>query len=125
MLALFVASQGGGWALTAVMLVVVNTIFFFGLIILGTALTGAAVDAPSPIRTAWQALKPAGGTILLLLLAGLIGSEALDELISAIIESDLPGQAFFLSLIAWLLAMFSLSVLTTLWGHYVEGRPLR
>lgn len=119
----------------AIMVNLIFSVLLYSLaIILATALPGAAIGAPQPIRTAWERLNPAGGTIILLAIIGFLAS-ALVELVIALVEFALAdGQQSNLQFLAtmavtivayWLSMLISLSVLTTLWGHYVEGRPLR
>lgn len=125
--ALFVVSEVGSGILTIVLMVVMNLLFFGLLLILGAALAGAAVGAPSPIRTAWEKMKPAGGTLLVLSLTAFIGNEVVEAIMEATASSRWPDLAKVIAMVCyfWLSVLFSLSVLTTLWGHYVEGRPLR
>lgn len=99
-------------------------------IILATALPAAAIGVPNPIQMAWKALNPAGGTIILLAVLGYL-VEALIDLVGALVNLPfvMAGQGetgLAVTWMAhWLTWLIGISVLTTLWGHYVEGRSLR
>lgn len=124
---LYVISRTGSWVLAIFIAVVMNLLFFGLTLILGAALAGAAIGAHRPIRTAWERLKPAGGTLLVLSLLALAGNEAVEALLKAAASSGLPGvfKVIVIACCSWLSLLIGLSVLTTLWGHYVEDRPLR
>lgn len=97
---------------------------------LSTALPAAAVGASKPIRTAWKATSGHGSTFLLvvLMMAALqiplsliemLPMGSLDSIFSIILD-------LMVSLVgSWVYMIIVLSVLTTLYGHFVENRPLR
>lgn len=121
-----VAAGGGG--LLAVLAAVAMAILAHGLaLILGTALPGTAIGARQPVRAAWESMKPAGGTVLLLAIIALAVNALAEAASMAVEASDLPDALIFgfILVFYWLASLVTLSVLTTLWGHYVEGRPLR
>lgn len=124
-----------GGTFPAIMADLVLSVLFYGLaFILATALPGAAIGAPNPIRTAWRTLNPVGGTIILLAIIQLL-VEALIDLVVFLaglaLYLALPGDPQFAATVLavmpghWLTWLIWASVLTTLWGHYVEGRTLR
>lgn len=94
-------------------------------LILGTALPGAAIGAANPLRTAWRALSPAWGTVLALTIPAIFAGSIIEGLSRAVASTLPPVAAIGTLILYWLSWLIGLSVLTTLWGHYVEGRPLR
>ncbi|WP_207102729.1 hypothetical protein [Paracoccus shandongensis] len=124
---LYAVHQGGIPVLTFIAILVLSVLLYALTLVLGTALPGAAVGAHRPIGAAWRALKPAAGTIVLLTIMGLVSYEVIEAMLDMFLAIGLPTSlVVILSAIAyWLSTFIGLSVVTTLWGHFVEGRPLR
>lgn len=106
---------------------VLGVLFYAFILALAVALPGAAIGASHPIRSAWRAMSPAAGTVIALVIIGFLCSVLVNAVLTAADLSALPiGAVLILNLLFyWAWTLISLSVLTTLWGHYVEGRPLR
>lgn len=104
---------------------IVNLIFGFAFTVLGlrlgTGLAGAATGAPRPLTTGWRATRGRLGTLVLLAVFGQLMQGALS------LSALLPGLIGVVAsiVVAWFETMLSLSQITTLWGHFVEGRALR
>ncbi|WP_156317516.1 hypothetical protein [Cypionkella psychrotolerans] len=91
---------------------------------LSTMLPGAALRAGVPVFSGWEATKGETGTFIALVvlwavIAGLI----------QVIGTYVFGSFFILAfawqvLSEWVILMVGISILTTLYGHYVEKRPL-
>lgn len=88
---------------------------------LGTGLAGAAIGAARPLTTGWKGTESCLGTLLLLA----VFSQILQTILN--LASQIPGLVGLVAtlLAAWLGTLLSLSIITTLWGHFVEGRALR
>lgn len=88
---------------------------------LGTGLAGAAIGAAKPLTTGWKGTESCLGTLLLLA----VFSQILQTILN--LASQIPGLVGLVVtlLAAWLGTLLSLSIITTLWGHFVEGRALR
>lgn len=88
------------------------------------SLPSVAVGEPISLGAAWEVSRGQSGTILfmLLILAGINGVAQL-ALNTIILISPLLGFAFSI-VIAWLSMIIGVSILTTLYGHLVEGRDL-
>lgn len=88
---------------------------------LGTGLAGAAIGAAKPLTTGWKGTESCLGTLLLLA----VFSQILQTILN--LASQIPGLVGLVAtlLAAWLGTLLSLSIITTLWGHFVEGRALR
>lgn len=85
-------------------------------------LPGIALEAKeNGIRSAWRATKPGSGALFFLgLIFGIIG------FLQSILSSVLPETLFaIVSLpISVFLVLLQVSVATTIYGHYVEDRPI-
>ncbi|MFW8593842.1 hypothetical protein [Cribrihabitans neustonicus] len=87
------------------------------------ALPAAAIGKPLKLREAWAATSGANGTILGLVIIGFLFG-TLVQLASvpvAAVPVLGPMVTFAASLV---LSLVNVSILTTLYGHYVEGRPV-
>jgi len=115
----------GGGQPGAVTGFVAFAIFYFPVAYVGyrisPILPSAALQARMPLKEAWYATGTSGSAFLVLTLVSIVAGYLI----------GLPGQALppFLSVIwafgvQWLTVMVGASVLTTIYGHYVEGRAL-
>lgn len=110
-------------------LLVTGVIVYVPLATLGLRLSamlpGVALQAGVPLFTGWQATKGATGTILGVVVLSMIPALALDYLAQSLFADPLGLPATLASvLVQWVTALVGASVLTTLYGHYVEKRPL-
>jgi hypothetical protein len=106
-------------ALAVAYLLIAALIYRWGLI-----LPAAAIGKPLRIRDAWSATSGAGGTIL-----GLAVLSAVAVILIAVAGTALstlsPWLALAWHLIAgWLEIIVGVSILTTLYGYYVEKRQI-
>lgn len=119
-LALIASLNGGVYATMLISVVVGIALAIIGLR-LGTGLAGAAIGAERPLTTGWRATGSHLGTLLLLAL--------FSQVLQTILNLTLLLPAFMglvaTLLVGWLGTMLWLSLITTLWGHFVEGRALR
>lgn len=91
---------------------------------LAICLPGVAVGNPMTLREAWSASKPVDtqiiGIALILMAISYVSSQILSP-----IYGVLPIIAIALKLVVnWVVIMLGISILTTLYGHLVEGRDL-
>lgn len=91
---------------------------------LSTALPGAAIGQSRPIRTAWDATKGRLGCFFVIAFVMSVIHNLPVAIIERVAPDGLGGTAITL---VWfgLAGLFQLSVVTTLWGHFVENRTLR
>jgi hypothetical protein len=96
-------------------------IFFLRM---SSMLPGAALEANVPLFSGWEATK--GETATFAILALISGAAQLViGLIGSTVLGNLPILAFaWQALTGWVITMVGISVLTTLYGHYIEKRPL-
>jgi len=118
-----VAVAGGPMARLATVLVVavpVSTLFFR----IGAILPAAALDQPLKLAEAWRRTAGATPALAGLALLFLGASLAIDLPAAALPQGSVP-QLVWLGLTGWVKAMVGISALTTIYGHYIEGRALR
>lgn len=116
--------SSGGSALAIGLFVVLMVVILMPLFLrLSASLPGAAVDGGQGIQASWAAT--AGETVTFLALSLIF----LVFLLLTGIAAQVVGMIPVLGLLAqiafnWFSTMLGLSVLTTIYGHYVEKRPL-
>jgi len=108
--------------------IALQTIAYAILLRMTTALPGAAVGQSRPLSTAWGATRGHWGTFFLLGLAA--ATLPVTILIATfVLIGSIDGSVSLLATVhaamSWLGTLLSLSLITTLWGHFVEGRALR
>ncbi|MGH1412473.1 MAG: hypothetical protein ACRBB0_03210 [Pelagimonas sp.] len=87
-------------------------------------LPAGAVGKPIKIGQAFEATKGANGDIFVLLLVS-FGANILLQLVIVALSAVSPILGGLVSIpISLALALVNVSVLTTFYGHYIEGRPL-
>lgn len=109
-------------------LIVIAAVVQFPLIYLGfrltTALPGTAVGAQHDFFAGWEATKGASGDILMLA-AVAVGAHLVLALLGLLIFDRIPVVSILWNIgVTWLVSMVGVSILTTLYGHYIEKRPL-
>lgn len=118
------ASAGG----PLVALIATVAVFFVVLIIgyrLALILPGSSVDKRMGLGDAWDATRGATGDIVVLALVSAIGAAVLG-LPSSFLIGPLQIVGMVWSVVAqWITLLVGISILTTLYGHYVEKRPIR
>ncbi len=104
-------------------------VFVAGLVIsylslrVSLVLPAAAIGEPLKIRESWQATAKIGGTIFGVSVVLVLASTTI-----AVVQQILTGSvlvALASTALLGLLSLFGISVLTTLFGHLIEGRELQ
>lgn len=93
---------------------------------LAPMLPGAAIGQPIGVRAAWEATRGATGTLILLaIISGLfmVVTDLPLELFKRI-PGGIPLGFIWAAVAGWIKLMVGISILTTLYGVYVEKRPL-
>lgn len=104
---------------------VVGALLLALLLRLSTALAGAALRQPRPLGTAWRATRGQGPTFILLGAVMYVTQLALPLAAPMLAMAPWPVIILTSTMVTWLSGLLWLSVTTTLWGHFVEGRALR
>ena len=107
-----------------IMFVAITAVLSFVWFRIGLALPSVAVGEPVSMGTAWAASRPMAGTIfgvaVLLMVINGIATVAVNQ-ISAIV----PFFGVIVDIaVQWTILMLGVSILTTLYGHLIEKRPL-
>ena len=91
---------------------------------LGVMLPAGTIDRKLTLRQAWQATS--GQTDTILVLALVAAGAAVVVQIPTLVSGD-PGSLISLVYsiaVNWFVTMIGVSMLTTLYGHFVEGRAI-
>lgn len=91
---------------------------------LAVSLVGTALEKPMSFRDAWTATKPVAGTIfgvtIIIVLINIVPA-----IILPFLTASIPIIGFVLDIIInWVTMMVGISILTTIYGHVIENRPL-
>ncbi|MCX8510078.1 MAG: hypothetical protein ORN49_14585 [Rhodobacteraceae bacterium] len=96
----------------------------FGFLRLSTMLPGAALRSEMALMDGWEATKGEAGAFLLLSLLVVGVQMAIPALTVQLYALHATAGMVWAVLWFWTQEIVGLSILTTLYGHYVEGRPL-
>lgn len=121
MIAGFVAQAGLGAAILGALIVLVPMILI--TLRLCSALPAAALGEPLGLRGAWDATRGATPDFLVLALIAAVASFAID-LPMFLFSGAMPLAVGWTLISLWIKTMVGASILTTIYGHYVEHRPL-
>ena len=104
------------------------TVFWIAMIVVLYRLTpilpAAAIGKPLKISEAWDATRGSGWAIVLVLVLIFIVQFLVQIVAGLSMMVFAPLGFVFLLLMMLVMTLLNVSVLTTLYGHYVEGRPL-
>lgn len=115
----------GGGALGSLVVVVavampVSVLFFR----ISPVLPAAALGTTLKFSQAWARTAGATGALAGLAMLFLVASLVIDLPAAALPRGSVP-ELVWLGLTGWVKAMVGISILTTIYGHYIEGRALR
>lgn len=115
---------GGGGALLGVILMLALMVFALAAYWrLGASLPGAALDDGAGIGETWRATKGNLGTFVVLALILFGFALVMSGVQMLVMFVPLIGILIYLA-VEWFLTMLGLSLLTTVYGYYVEKREL-
>ncbi|NIZ60615.1 hypothetical protein DL239_06455 [Sedimentitalea sp. CY04] len=105
---------------------VLGTVLFMVVLIyrLVAILPAAAIGRPLTIGQAWEATRGSSGTILVLMVVIFL-AQILLQVVSGLSMMVFPPLGIAFQLFAALvMSLVNVSILTTFYGHYVEGREI-
>lgn len=109
-------------------LIVVGLFVYVPLIVvvyrLSVVLPGAALEESLSIGGAWERTRGTTGTIVVLAIISAVGYFIISLPVLFWFDAGSVPAAIWTFGSQWLIVMVGVSILTTLYGHYVEGRPL-
>ncbi|WP_421760676.1 hypothetical protein [Devosia sp.] len=117
-------------AAPALAIALMGLIVFVMLILnyrLALVLPAAAIGKQLRLGEAWGATKNATGAIVVLALVSTISSLVLDLPLFLLLGMDLVSvivRGLWQLATGWIKLMVGVSILTTLYGHFIEGRPV-
>lgn len=118
------ALRGGIVVFLIVMAVFVQLPLIYLGLRLTTALPGSAIGAPHEFLAGWQATKDASSDIIGLSVI-MVAAHLVLALLGFLIFDRIPVISILWNVaVTWLVTMVGVSVLTTLYGHYMQKRPL-
>ena len=108
-------------AILGIVLTVLLSVVWFRI---GVSLPSVAVGKPVTVGDAWNATSPVSGTIF-----GIVMIIVVVNFVVGVATQGLYGLSPILGMVVdifvqWVTLMVGVSVLTTLYGHLIEGRPL-
>ena len=108
-------------------LFVLSAVFFAWLVLvfyrLSITLPASAIGRPISLREAWRATEGTWWVLFVLVLLAGLTQMLIQFVVSLLLVVPLLGFAVNL-LISFAIGMLNASILTTLYGHYIEGRDL-
>lgn len=121
-----IGASGRGLALALLLLVL---LVYLPVVTIGTRLAtmlpGAALEPGVPLFSGWEATRDATLTVMGVVVIGILCVLGV-EFVGGRLFPDPASVPAVIWLVAtqWAMAMVGASILTTLYGHYVQGRPL-
>jgi hypothetical protein len=91
---------------------------------LSTALPATALDAASAFSSGWEATKGELSTFVVLALITLVLYFGVNTFAANLFAGNFALSLIWQGVFGWISVMVGLSVLTTLYGHYIEKRAL-
>lgn len=117
-------SGGGVVPFLILMAVLVQLPMIYLAFRLTTALPGSAVGSSLPFMAGWDATRGASADILVLSVIA-VGAHLVLAVLGFLIFDRIPVASIIWNVaVTWLVTMVGVSILTTLYGHYIEKRPL-
>ena len=98
-------------------------LLFGGFAAAAQPVTIAALGDSLSLGDAWGATNGAMGDLLVLAILAVLGSVLIDLPVLSLMNI-MPLAMTWTFVTAWIKTMVGASILTTIYGHYVEGRPL-
>ena len=116
--------RGPGFAGMLLMTLLVQLPLLFVGLRLASVLPGAALGTERSFFAGWEATKADWQTILQLAAILAVAVVVINLIGMFVFGSFGVGALLWQFISGWLMMMVGLSILTTLYGHYIEGRPL-
>jgi hypothetical protein len=110
----------GMLALLLIVILPIGVLFYR----MSPVLPAAAVGKPLGIGAAMTATSGSSGAIAVMMVIAAVTISVIESAMMALFPLGSTIGFVVDAVLQWLLALFGVSILTTIYGHYVEGRPL-
>ncbi len=120
------AATHGSWPVLIALSLALSAVGVLISYRLSPMLPAVAIGEQLTIGEAWQATKAASGQILILAVVSVLVGEVINLPIH-VLPANLVGSLLSMvwsAGVTWLTTMVGVSILTTLYGHFVQGRAL-
>ncbi|MBY6140171.1 hypothetical protein KUV26_12050 [Leisingera daeponensis] len=118
-----IAGEGGA-AVIALVIILFALFTAVAIYRLTPILPAAAIGQPLKLRDAWDKTRGTTGTIMLLVVLLGLFNVLLQVVVDLSMAVFAPLGIVFLILATLVATLVNVSVVTTFYGHYVEGRPI-
>jgi len=99
-------------------------LMLYGFYRISPILPAAAVGETLAMRAAWDATRPGAGAIVIIIILSMVVTQ-LASVIEVLLTGAIPVFGAIVSIILMAaLGLLNASILTTIYGHYVDGRQL-
>ncbi len=116
--------MGGAMVVGAIVGLIIGAILSWIWFRTAIVLPGTAIGKPMKIGEGWRATAALSGTIFKTTLI-IVALNVVATLVVSLVSAGIPIIGAILNLgVTWVTLMVGASLLTTLYGHVVEGRPL-
>ncbi len=96
----------------------------YGFYRISPILPAAAVGETLGMRAAWDATRPGAGAIVVVIIMTMVATQ-LVGVTDVLLTGSIPVLGAILSIMMTAaLGLLNASILTTIYGHYIDGRPL-
>ena len=96
----------------------------YGFYRISPVLPAAAIGETLGMRAAWDATRPGAGAIVIVIILTMVVAQ-LASVIDVLLTGSIPFLGAILSiLMTAALVLLNASILTTIYGHYIDRRPL-
>lgn len=108
----------------AVLLMIWGALTFYGFYRISPVLPAAAIGETLAMRAAWDATRPGAGAIVIIFLLLMVVVQ-LASVMEVLLTEAIPVFGAIVSIMMMAaLGLLNASILTTIYGHYVDERPL-
>lgn len=110
--------------LIGVLMMIWVGLMLYGFYRISPVLPAAAIGETMTMRAAWDVTRPGAGAIVIVIILTMIVTQLI-TVFETLLTGSIPVLGAILSsMTTAALGLLNASILTTIYGHYVDGRPL-
>lgn len=118
------AATGGSGMMVGLLTILVGIFLGIAFYRVAAILPAGAIGKPITLQEAWEATRGATGTIVTLVLVLFAANLVVQLVVAVLMVVFVPLGILAYMAATVFLGLVSVSVLTTFYGHYIEGRPI-